>query len=1107
VPHPILLESLRSTTGYRGVQRGLPTGGETLHLSEAAGAAPMVLLADLHREAPERPWIVVAPTPDEAESAFDDLVTLLGEEEAALYPQRETLPYEEGEGHVEISGQRVEALEAVLSGRVAVLVTTTRALQERTALPASVDALRLELAAGQEIRPVDLAEQLLEMGFEEVSLIEEIGQFARRGGIVDIFGFGADEPARLEFWGDEIESIRHFEILSQRSTRAVERLELLPVDFRRGQAEGASGAEGGRSLLSIFPDRALLMAFPGALDPVRFRETWREVTRLYDIERRRGRQIERPERLYLSDEEVSGAVARHGQVQLAAEDVTPPEGTVRLGAVPPEAIDRDLGRLGTLLREQAGAGGRTIVFCDNEGQRERLGEILEELGAADTATLTVGTLSGGFRLPGAHPPLRVLTDHEIFRRRRRMRRRRRFRGGAALESFAALKPGDYVVHMDHGIGQFRGMEQVRVGHEAFETMAIEYAGGELLRVPVHRVDLIERWVSDREDGAPPPVHRIGGKSWKKTRRKTERAIEEITAELVELYARREAGRGHAFSEDTRWQREMESSFLFEDTPDQRQAALDVKRDMERPRAMDRLVCGDVGYGKTEVAIRAAFKAVQDGKQVAVLVPTTILAQQHLQTFQERLADYPVRIDAISRFRTPAQQRETLAKLASGEVDIVVGTHRMLSKDVVFRDLGLIVVDEEQRFGVRHKERLKQLKATVDVLTLSATPIPRTLQMSLLGVRDMTVIETPPLDRQPIITHVVPWSDAILEEAIRRELDRGGQVFFVHNRVESISSVAERVRRLVPDARTVVAHGQMQERELEEAMTRFVTGERDVLVATSIIENGLDVPRANTLIVDRADYFGLAQLYQIRGRVGRSHHRAYCYLVVPDNVTDDAERRLRILEHHTELGSGHRIALKDLELRGAGNILGSEQSGFVHAVGFDTYMRMLEQAIRRLKEGDAEIEREPAEVTVEGAVYVPDSYMADEAQKLNFYRRLSRMREVGEVEALREEARDRYGPLPAPVARMLDAGALRLLGTALGIERIYVGADDAHVRFHEGVVPRMAALQEAMAGGQLAVEVQRTMPLTLQLTRLGPEPVADTLIRALRALDGTGRAAA
>jgi transcription-repair coupling factor (superfamily II helicase) len=499
-----------------------------------------VLLADLHREAPERPWIVVAPTPDEAESAFDDLVTLLGEEEAALYPQRETLPYEEGEGHVEISGQRVEALEAVLSGRVAVLVTTTRALQERTALPASVDALRLELSAGQEIRPVDLAEQLLEMGFEEVSLIEEIGQFARRGGIVDIFGFGADEPARLEFWGDEIESIRHFEILSQRSTRAVERLELLPVDFRRGQAEGASGAEGGRSLLSIFPDRTLLMALPGALDPVRFRETWREVTRLYDIERRRGRQIERPERLYLSDEEVSGAVARHGQVQLAAEDETPPEGTVRLGAVPPEAIDRDLGRLGTLLREQAGAGGRTIVFCDNEGQRERLGELLGEMDVRTGVTLATGSVTGGFLLRGASPLFRVLTDHEIFRRTRRLRRKRQFRGGVALESFAALKPGDYLVHMDHGIGRFRGMEQVRLGDAIFETLVLEYAGGEILRVPVHRVDLIERWVSDTDEAAPPRVHKIGGREWSRTREKTRKAVEEMAAELLELYAAREA---------------------------------------------------------------------------------------------------------------------------------------------------------------------------------------------------------------------------------------------------------------------------------------------------------------------------------------------------------------------------------------------------------------------------------------------------------------------------------------------------------------------------------------------------------------------------------------
>jgi transcription-repair coupling factor (superfamily II helicase) len=552
---------------------------------------------------------------------------------------------------------------------------------------------------------------------------------------------------------------------------------------------------------------------------------------------------------------------------------------------------------------------------------------------------------------------------------------------------------------------------------------------------------------------------------------------------------------------------MESAFLFEDTPDQRQATEAVKRDMESPRPMDRLVCGDVGYGKTEVAIRAAFKAVQDGRQVAVLVPTTILAEQHLHSFSERLAGFPVRIEALSRFRTAKEQGDVLKSLTTGEIDIVIGTHRLLSSDVTFKDLGLLVVDEEQRFGVKHKERLKQLKRSVDVLTLTATPIPRTLQFSLMGIRDMTLIQTPPRDRQPIITHVLPWSDLVIEDAVQRELDRGGQVFLVHNRIDSIHALAQRVQRIVPDARIAVGHGQMREKELEDIMRQFVAGEVDILVATSIIESGLDVPNANTLIVDRADQFGLAQLYQIRGRVGRSHHRAYCYLLIPENVSEDAEKRLRVLEHYTELGSGYGIALKDLELRGAGNILGAAQSGFVQAVGFDTYMRLLDQAIRRLQEGDAEIEREPAEVTVEGAVYVPDSYMADEAQKLNFYRRLSRMREVGEVEALREEARDRYGPLPAPVARMLDAGALRLLGTALGIERIYVGADDAHVRFHEGVVPRMAALQEAMAGGQLAVEVQRTMPLTLQLTRLGPEPVADTLIRALRALDGAGRAAA
>jgi transcription-repair coupling factor (superfamily II helicase) len=636
---------------------------------------------------------------------------------------------------------------------------------------------------------------------------------------------------------------------------------------------------------------------------------------------------------------------------------------------------------------------------------------------------------------------------------------------------------------------------------------IEYAGGELLRVPVHRVDLIERWVTDSDDSVPPRVHKIGGREWSRTRDKARKAVEEMAAELLELYAAREASRGHAFSPDTRWQREMESAFLFEDTPDQRQATEAVKSDMEAARPMDRLVCGDVGYGKTEIAIRAAFKAVQDGRQVAVLVPTTILAEQHLNSFSERLAGFPVKIEALSRFRTAREQSEVLNAVKDGSVDIVIGTHRLLSEDVEFHNLGLLVVDEEQRFGVKHKERLKRLKRTVDVLTLTATPIPRTLQFSLLGIRDMTLIQTPPRDRQPIITHVLPWSDAVIEDAIRRELDRGGQVFLVHNRIETIHTLAERVRKLVPDARIEVGHGQMREKELEEIMRRFVAGELDILAATSIIESGLDVPNANTLIVDRADQFGLAQLYQIRGRVGRSHHRAYCYLLIPEDVSEDAEKRLRVLEHYTELGSGFGIALKDLELRGAGNILGAAQSGFVHAVGFDTYMRLLDQAVRQLKgEEGATTSFARTEVSVDGASYIPDDYVPDESQKLHFYRRLSTIETIEEVDRLRREFRDRFGALPDEVETLLQTAALRLLGTELGLERILVRFWDARLTFRSGVVPGMAALQRAFGDYQLEVELQRTFPLSLTLHRRGPEPVATMLIAALRALT-SGRSAA
>jgi transcription-repair coupling factor (superfamily II helicase) len=1112
VPHPLLIDSFQTVPAFRELADALPRAGESVTAAGLAGSAPLVLAAALHRVRRERLWVLVATRPEDAEQAAADLEALLGEGAVYLYPQRESLPYEEAEPHLEIGGARVEALEALLSGRAALLVTTARAMQELSPAVEGLDDLRLELSVGEQVRLPELAATLEGMGFERAATVEEVGQFALRGGIVDVFGFGTPEPARIEFFGDEVESIRFFDILTQLSVRSVETLELLPVDLRPAREGGGTPSHtapqpshnGGeperKSLLDYLPGETVVVHLAGGGTEPELQRTWSEVLRLHEAEAARGTRPEPPERLFLPSHEAAARLDRLPQLFVEESAGRPVRASFQFRALPPEPIDRDMPRLGELLKGAAGRGEQTLILCDNQGQLERLQELLDEFKVARYTELGIGSLAGGFVLSDARPTLRLLTDHEIFRRTRRLRRRRRFRGGAALESIAALKPGDYVVHMDHGIGQFRRMEQVRVGEEEFETLVIEYAGGELLRVPVHRVDLIERWVSDSDEpGAAPRVHRIGGKEWSRARQKTQKAIQEMTAELLELYAARSAEQGFSFGPDSRWQREMESAFLFEDTPDQRQATEDVKKDMESPRPMDRLICGDVGYGKTEIAIRAAFKAVQDGKQVAVLVPTTILAEQHLHTFSERLADFPVRIEALSRFRTAKEQAEVLKRLEEGTVDITIGTHRLLSPDVTFRDLGMLVIDEEQRFGVKHKEILKQLRKTVDVLTLTATPIPRTLHFSLLGLRDMTLIQTPPRDRQPVITHVLPWADAIIEDAIRRELDRGGQVFFVHNRVETIGAVAQRVQRLVPDAAIGIAHGQMREKELEAVMTRFLDGEVDVLVATAIIESGLDVPRANTLIVNRADQFGLSQLYQIRGRVGRSHHRAFCYLLIPDEVQEDAERRLRVLEHYTELGSGYRIALKDLELRGAGNILGAEQSGFVHAVGLDTYLRLLDDTIKQLKGNGKQPGKGMAEVSVDGAALIPDAYVADEAQKLHFYRRLAREETVDGVDAMRRELRDRYGPLPEEVETLLATQSLRLVGGELGIERILVRPWDVRLNFRTGVVPRMSALQKTLTRYQFAVDVRRPLPLSLTLARHGTEPIIHTIVAALRDL--------
>jgi transcription-repair coupling factor (superfamily II helicase) len=1055
-------------------------------------------------------FVVIAESVAGAERWLADLESLGDEGSVAFYPPRES--FGEVEPHAEVAGERVETLERIGRGDVRVLLTTARALLEKTQLPGALANTRLELRKGDVRRPEDLAAHLESIGFERVPMVDDVAQFSMRGGVFDIYSFGMAEPVRLEFWGDEISELRHFDLVSQRSSRDANLALILPVD---GQIGGPADDNERVPITALFPPDTIVVVPDDSRIAPELRRTWDEAQHHIDLARRRGEDTPDRHELYTSPDTALAAISALGIIELFAGESD--GGRTELGQsgtepvsfafpiVPPEPIARDMKR----LREVVNDWVPTIILCDNGGQAERLEELLGEGGAS--ATLAIGVLHGGFIIPPwgyQSKGLRVLTDHEIFRRERRIRRARKYTTGTSIESLTALTPGDYVVHLEHGVGIYRGMEKVFVRESTVEVAVIEYEGGSRLNVPLYRIDQIERFRSAADispENPPPRLHTLGGKRWGQQRDRTRAAIQEMTVELLDLYARRRVVTRPPHVPDTPWQRQLESSFLFEDTPDQRTATADVKGDMEKARPMDRLLVGDVGYGKTEIAVRAAFKAVQSGRQVAVLVPTTILAEQHARTFGDRLADFPVNVRTMSRFETPKQQAEVITDLANGKIDIVIGTHRLLSKDVKFRNLGLIIVDEEHRFGVKHKERLKQLKLDTDVLTLTATPIPRTLHLSLAGMRDMTLMQTPPRDRSPVLTFVEPWDQGLIEEGIGRELDRGGQVFFVHNRVETIDSIAERISKMVPRARIAVGHGQMRERDLEEVMRRFVEGETDVLVSTMIVESGLDVPNANTMFVDRADHFGLAQLYQLRGRVGRSHRRANCYLLVPDSdIDEDANRRLKILEHHTELGAGYRIALKDLELRGAGNLLGPEQSGFVTAVGFDMYMRMLDETVKRVLRGDTAPKLSPADVTVDLPSYLPDDYVTSQDAKLDIYRRLTHMTDPAEIESLREEVRDRFGPLPAPAETFLSVARLRVLGGAAEIESMLLRGNEARITFREHAVPRMKRISAAFHEVQFQAEVRRAHPLSLKLTRLGGAELLGGLVRALATLRGQGK---
>ncbi len=1091
------MRALATAGGFTELLARFPPPGGERSVGGMVGSMPAVVIAALVRRFPGRVWVIASEDPKEGAACVQDLKTLLGDDAAVLYPAQEGRLTQEAQD-LEIGGARIEALAQTLAGKTPILAAPWAALQEAAPLPREISGFRTVVRTGDELPLGRLTGLLEERGYRAAQMVEAVGEYAVRGGLVDLYSFGAAGPARIELWGDTVDSLRRFEIQSQRSTTDLASIDILPARLQRPERAAAKGP--GAPLLQLIPADSFLVQLGASAWEEPAARRWEHVARRHEETKGRVQPAPPPEELLIDPARLIRIISDFTRLRLYPEL----GGDLSFEALEPPAIERDTRKLRSWLQGRAQGGERSLVLCDNLGQADRLEELIADARGRlpKGCGLHAGSLSGGFLLPGADPPTNVLVDHEIFARRRRLRGKRRFRGAVAFESVAQLRPGDYVVHMEHGIGRFLEMKRTVLRGGEIESMLIEYAGGDVLRLPVQGLDQIERWRGPTPDSKPKQLHRLGGRRWGTLRKKTEEEIRKLTRELLDLYAARKEAKGHAYPPDTRWQREMEASFPYEETPDQLRAAREIKRDMESPAIMDRLLVGDVGYGKTEVAIRAAFKAAQNGKQVAMLAPTTVLVSQHAESFQERLASFPLLIRPLSRLQPARTQRETIRELADGRVDILVGTHRMLSKDVRFRDLGLLIIDEEQRLGVRQKERLKRLKLNVDVLSLTATPIPRTLHLSLSGLRDLSLIETPPRDRLPISTLVLEWNEQFIAGACRRELDRGGQVFYLHNRVETIQSAREMVQRMVPGARIEVAHGQMPPAQLDGAMHRFMEGSVEILVCSTIIENGIDVPNANTLVVVGADRFGLSQLYQIRGRVGRSDRRAFCYLVAPRELTADAERRLRILEQHTELGSGYRIAMRDLEIRGAGDILGKDQSGFAQSVGMDAYLRMLSQAVRRMKSARVREDRPRPDVAMDGGAYLSDDYLGTGPQKLHFYRKLSRLVKKEEVLEVEAELRDRFGALPGSALRLIHQTLLAVVGRRTSVSSVLVRGGSARINFLPDAAISILGLEPALQGLETRVDVRRAHPLSLVVHCPGRDQLIKASVRAMEAIGGS-----
>ncbi|GGI56053.1 transcription-repair coupling factor [Winogradskyella haliclonae] len=1023
----------------QNLQNAIANSEGNTHLKGLVGSSLSLLISEAFKTA-EKPFLLVFDDKEEAAYYLNDLEQLVNGKDVLFYPGSYRRPYQIEETNNANVLLRAEVLNRINSRKKpALIVTYPDALFEKVVTKKELEKNTLKIAVGNELSIDFVNEVLFEYQFKRVDFVTEPGDFSVRGGIVDVFSFSHDEPYRIEFFGDEVDSIRTFDVETQLSTERIKKVSIIPNVANKFIEEKRE------SFLKYISSKTVVFSKNSSLLFSRIDSFYEKAIEAFNALSEDIKHAS-PDELFCNSELLKRQFLDYNLVEFGNSAVFSSE-TIQCNTKPQPSFNKQFNLLIDDLNKNHSNGLTNYIACVSEQQAKRFHDIFEDSERDVNYKTVVLSLYQGF-IDLDHK-IAVYTDHQIFDRYHKFHLKNGYakKQAITLKELTNLEIGDYVTHIDHGIGKFGGLQKIDVEGKKQEAIKLVYCERDVLYLSIHSLHKITKF--NGKDGKPPKVYKLGSKAWKTLKQKTKSRVKEIAFNLIKLYAKRKLRKGFQYAPDSHMQHELEASFIYEDTPDQMSSTADIKADMESERPMDRLVCGDVGFGKTEVAIRAAFKAVDNGKQVAVLVPTTILAYQHFRTFKERLKDFPVTVDYVNRFRTAKQKRETLEGLERGSVDIIIGTHQLANKNVKFKNLGLLIVDEEQKFGVAVKERLKTIKENVDVLTLTATPIPRTLQFSLMAARDLSVITTPPPNRYPIESHVIRFNEETIRDAVSYEIQRGGQIFFIHNRIENIKEVAGMIQRLVPDAKIGIGHGQLDGKKLEELMLAFMNGEFDVLVSTTIVESGLDVPNANTIFINNANNFGLSDLHQMRGRVGRSNKKAFCYFITPEYsaMTTDARKRITALEQFTELGSGFNIAMKDLEIRGAGDLLGGEQSGFINDIGFDTYQKILNEAIEELKESefvdlykdDGKPKTYVKDVTIDTdfELLFPDDYVNNITERLNLYTKLNEIKTEEALQKFESEIIDRFGEMPTQVSDLLDSVRLKWTATEIGLEKLII----------------------------------------------------------------------